>query len=273
MYFLTIFVIIFHTGDFMELSNFTINDFSTIKDKVFSTDEIKQYVNSIVSFLEITDYLTSISFVNNRYQDLAVYNFKYMTLKISLIAITNEVKMEINYNDKIDFTLFTNLLIISTLIHEINHIVQNHLVTESNIPIANIFRRELEIFTAENDYIVKYYQTNYSSFIFEREANINSIENILKIIIKYCYDSEIYSYYFELLKEELISGYEKHLTTIYSPIERIYDELLCDKVPIVNNISLYDRIKLGFQVSKEEYEEFNENIDSIILSKNNLPNI
>ena len=45
------------------------------------------------------------------------------------------------------------------------------------------------------------------------------------------------------------------------------------KTPEIDDISLYDRIKLGFQVSKRDYEEFANNIDSIILSKNNLPKL
>ena len=151
--------------------------------------------------------------------------------------------------------------------------VQNHLITESNLPIASVFRSELELFGNDNEYLMKYYQQHYSSFIFEREANICSTENILRIIIDHCYDEHIYKHYFELLKSELLSGYEKSVLSVYSPIERIYDDLIKLKTPEIDDISLYDRIKLGFQVSKRDYEEFANNIDSIILSKNNLPKL
>lgn len=254
----------------MELSNIQINNFSSIKNKIFTQEEIINYIKQVISYLEITDYLSDILFTTVKYQDLASYNFKSKQLKVSLIAIMNEVKMEINNDNRLNFTLLTNLTIILTLIHEINHILQNYFITESNIPLFQIFKEELELFEDESEAVLRYYQTNYSSFIFEREADINSCENVLKIINSCCFDQITFDYFYDLLKKELISGYTVHDSFVYSPIERIYSELLRRDIPSVDNIDTYDRIKLGLMVSKAEYDHFIQNIDQVILSKNNL---
>lgn len=273
LHFLTFFAIIIPTGDFMELSNIKINNFSEIRTKIFTKDEIIDYIRQVVSYLEITDYLSEIIFTNVKYQDLASYNFKSKELKMSLIAIMNEAKMEVNYDNRLNYTLLVNLTIILTLIHEINHTLQNYLIHESDLPLFQIFEEELDLFADESQAMLRYYQTNHSSFIFEREANINSCENILRILNNDCFDQIIFEYFYDLLKKELLSGYAIHKTYVYSPIERIYKDLIKKKHPSIDGVDLYDRIKLGFNVSKEDFDTFSQNIDQLILSKNNLPKV
>lgn len=257
----------------MELSNIKINNFSEIRTKIFTKVEIINYIRKVVSYLEITDYLTEIIFTNVKYQDLASYNFKSKELKLSLIAIMNEAKMEVNYDNRLNYTLLVNLTILLTLIHEINHILQNYLINESDLPLFRVFKEELELFVDESESMMRYYQTNYSSFIFEREANINSCENVLRILNNDCFDQIIFEYFYDLLKKELLSGYAVHDTIVYSPIERIYKDVIKKEHPTIDGVDLYDRIKLGFNITRDEFDSFSQNIDQLILSKNNLPKV
>ena len=163
-----------------------------------------------------------------------------------------------------------NLFILKTLIHEITHIYHNYLISECDNDIAKVFYVELEYFQTDSDLVSDQYQTHYNKLIFERDANISAIENILRIIKKYINDPKLYEYYLNTLKEYLLAGYEEDGDKIISPIEVVYRDLLQQGMIEADNIDLYDRIKLGFQVSDDDMRYFVENIDAIVKTKNNL---
>ena len=245
--------------------------YNKIQLENFNEDDVKHYVQDVVSFLELNEYLADVWFSPERYRDLGSYNFKDRKVRVALKAIINEARMVLNMmDDKPNQQLMINLFILKTLLHEITHIYHNYLVSECDNDISKVFYVELDYFHQDTDLVSEQYVTHYNKLIFERDANISSVENILRIISKYLHDDLVFAYYYEELKRYLLAGYEERNGRIISPIEVVYQDLLKQDIIYASNIDLYDRLKLGFQVTSEEMNEFKGNIDSIILFKNNL---
>jgi hypothetical protein len=57
---------------------------------------------------------------------------------------------------------------------------------------------------------------------------------------------------------------------IKSPAEKIYTELYHEKTPTLSNIDVYDRMKLGYQLSSRNFNSFRRNKVKKILVKNDL---
>lgn len=248
--------------------------YEKISFKIFDEHDIKRYISDVIDYLELNDYLTDVLFTEDKYVNLAAYNFQYRTIKVSMKAIINEARMVINMmNDKSDYELKINLFILEALIHEIHHVYHNYLVRECDNEISTIFYNQLSHFYREDEQSNNEYESYYNKLIFERDANISAIENILRIIQKHLDNKEIYDYYYNELKKFILAGYVVEDSRIISPFEIVQGELLKLEMLTVEGIDLYDRLKLGFQVSRDEFEYFNDNSDEIILTKNNLHRI
>ena len=255
----------------MDLSTIYNYLYDKITLNVFSEDDIKFYINDIVSFLELNEYLADIVFIPDRYKNLGSYHLGERKMNIAIKAIVNEARLVLNMmDDKPHQESMINLFILKTLLHEITHIYHNYLITECDSDIAKVFYLELAYFQSDSEIVAQQYEKHYSKLIFERDANITSVENILRIIKKYVNDPMLYDYYFEYLKHYLLSGYSEDNDTITSPIEIVYGDILHQDMIVADNIDLYDRFRLGFQVNRDEMSYFKDNIDTIIKAKNNL---
>ena len=245
--------------------------YNKITKEIFTKEDVTQYIYDIVTYLELNEYLTDVIFTDDRYVNLASYNFKDRNIKVSMKAIINEAKMMINtMKSKSSMELKINLFILESLIHEIHHVYHNYLISDTELPISQIFYNELSYFYLDDPEHQKAYEDYYSMLIFERDANISAIENILRIIQKYAKNDEVFEFYLSELKKFILTGYSVDNGKVISPIEAVYKDLLHYDLFSVDNIDLYDRLKLGFQVSKDEIEYFKDNSDTILLTKNNL---
>lgn len=255
----------------MDLSVFYSYLYDRIHSKIFTKEDVSNYINELIDFLELNEYLSEIVFTPDRYANMAAYNLGDRKIKVALQAIINEARMTLNMMKRMpDNNGMINAFILETLLHEITHIYHNYLITECDNDISKVFRMQLEYFYSDDPFKLDQYNYYYNKLIFERDASITAIENILRIIMKYSNDKQLYKYYYKELKKFILTGYKEYKDRVLSPIEVIQSEIFATEPLIVENIDLYDKFRLGFMVSKEEYSYFKENIDEIILSKNNL---
>lgn len=251
----------------MELSSKLIK---ILPIRLLTEKEILVFVNDLIDYIGINDYLSYISFdekigVNN----LAMYNFDQLSLKINLKNIkkyVNKAYSLVEDIQNVNNILFTNLAIIISIIHEEIHAYQNYLIHEEDLSLGLEFYKELEF--AYNNY--QLYIDNYQCFTFERDACSSSYETILKYLkMYYPKEVDLFNYYLSYLDILIRHGYiigDK----ITSPVETLYHDLFKEKPISIDGIDLIDRMKLGFQITKEDYNNYYENTRKLLLSKMNL---
>lgn len=237
---------------------------------IFSIEELKNMTYKLIEYIEIEDYFSGISFIIENNTDLGTYNFmtKEMKLHRKHLIWTAEDDFANSHltNNRI---AFINLSILEALFHEICHAIQNYVAFDANWPLSPLLKLDIVSFynhTVSDEDYDKY----HDAFLYEREANTTAIENILCIIKQYLQDDELYEYFRDRLHGFMIESYQKDGEKIISPIELIYTNIYGLEPPCVHNMDLYDRIKLGFAVSKEEYEQYIRNKNEMILAKNGL---
>lgn len=237
-----------------------------IKTEVFSKDDIKLYIKSLIDVLELHNYYNGVIFNNKKVENLASYNFETKNFRIFYKMM---IKTGIFLNKKYNYplVLITNLTIIHAILHEIVHAYQNACIHECDFPIYHIYTRELDLTeTLDN----KKYNSYYKYLIYEREAETIALENLLMIIRTFVPDAEIFYFYMELLKKTIISGYEFRDKVFYSPLNVIYQDLFKEDTPEIYVPDVYDALKIGTNVSIRQYRLFKKNYQRIILDKNNL---
>lgn len=238
-----------------------------IKDHIYTIDELKMMVESIIQESELDDYYSDIEFTMQSNADIGSYNFASKIIKLfyeHIIWIAEDDFDELKLNkNKI---AFINLSILEALFHEITHVIQNYIAFESNWALAPLVRLDIICF---NEHVVsdEDYTKYHDFFLYERDANATALEHVLYIIRKYVHDDDIFECFKERLHGFLIDGYSKEENQIISPIEFVFKELYKLEVPCVHNMDLYDRIKLGFMITKEEYDRYINNKNKIILAK------
>lgn len=169
-----------------------------------------------------------------------------------------------------------NLLILETLFHELEHVKQLEIV-------RNIYNRSIEgkIYQYEINYMhpnidifdegifgyyalaVKHtliYNRNYNLSFMERMANIKSLEEIYRLLLKlgndysklYTIQGKIIDYYITREYENgLIGPTTKFITNLGYTSYFTKDDLL----NIIKKLNLDDRIRYGFTITEEEYKK------------------
>ena len=238
--------------------------------RLLTEKEILSYVNDLIDYIEINDYLSYVSFnekigVNN----LAIYNFDNLSLKMNLNNIkryVNKAYILVEDIKNVNTILFTNFAIIVSIIHEVVHAYQNYLIHENDISLGLEFYKELEF--AYNNY--QLYLKNYQYFTFERDACATSYDTILEYLSNYFPDEvDLFNYYLSYLDTLIRYGYniDKEIT---SPIETLYQDLFHEEPISILGVDLIDRMKLGFQITREDYNNYYKNTRQLLLSKINL---
>lgn len=243
-----------------------------IEDHVFTEDEIKKYIYDLINYLELNDYFRGVLFNSVKLNGLASYSFKTKKIKISLELIEKEAVLEYeNANFSKKLIAFINLELLQAIYHEITHVIHNYMAFDANLSIGYLFY--VDIVTLNNsDISDEEYDRIHDLMVIERDANITSIENILLIIKKYLKSDKLYAYYEEKLKTFMLDGYSNDETVI-SPIEFLYDEIYHLELPNVDNIDLYERMKLGLPLKKKDIKTFMNNGGHIISKKISCKNI
>lgn len=238
-----------------------------IDDHIYTKEEIEDMVDKIIKDAQLDDYYNGIRFTTDNNDDMGSYNFLSKIIKIyyeHVIWIAEDDFDELGLTK--NRNAFINLSILETLFHEITHVIQNFIITESDWPLAPLLRLDVLYF---NEHIVsdEDYTRYHDYFLYERDANATALEHLLYIIRRYVKDDEIFECFKERLHSFMVEGYSKDGDIVTSPIEFIFKNLYKLDVPCVQNMDLYDRMKLGFIVSKEEYDRYINNRNRIILAK------
>ncbi len=182
-------------------------------------------------------------------------------------------KYELN---NIEIMFKKNMLILQTLFHEVEHVKQ----LES---VKNIYNNSIEgkLYQYEINYIyphydifdkgiISYYSSlikheiiynnNYNISFMERMANIKSLEEIYKLLLRLGNDySKLYDIQREIIDDYMIKDYSNGLI---GPTTRFISNLgynryftKDDLLSITEKLDFDDRIIYGFQISEEEYKK------------------
>lgn len=251
----------------MVMENAISSYLKKINDHIYTKDEIEAMVESIIKVSELEDYYKGIRFTMDNNDDIGSYNFLSKLIKIyydHVIWIAEDDFDELGLEE--NRIAFINLSILETLFHEITHVIQNYIAFESDWALAPLVRLDIIYF---NEHIVsdENYTKYHDLFLYERDANVTALEHVLYIIRRYVKDDAIFECFKERLHGFLIEGYSKEDDTITSPMEFVFKELYGLEIPCVHNMDLYDRMKLGFMITKEEYDRYVNNKNRIILAK------
>lgn len=241
-----------------------------LNEHILSVEELKDITYTLVENFELKDYFSGIEFNIPNNTDLGTYNFitKKMRLhrKHLIWMAEDDYKRSKLTSNRITFI---NLSILEALFHEMVHAMQNYIAFDANWTLSPLLKMDIVSFynhtVSDEDY-----DAYHNAFPYERDANATAIEYILYIIQNYVHDDELYEYFKNRLHGFMIEHYQKDGDNITSPIEFVYTDIYGLAVPCVHNMDLYDRIKLGFNVSAEEYDQYIRNKNEMILAKNNL---
>jgi hypothetical protein len=251
----------------MLLIDKTDNFYKSLDNHILSMDEVKSYIFYLVDYLEIGNYVTDVVSLDGT--DCGRYSFDELLIRINLprIIMMANVYFEKCHIEK-DRTLFINLNILESILHEVVHGIQNCKIHEEDLAYNILFLREMQLAEYISDEL---YDQYYFFFSYERDAMITSIENILHIIdYNYKDKDRIFSYFLNNLYKYLVYGYRVGYDSITSPAEIINEELFNSPTPILSNIDIYDRLKLGYQIKPKNLRSFNRKKNRKILMKNNL---
>lgn len=242
---------------------------SNLEDHVLTDKEIKSYIYALVNYLELNDYFKGVIIKSLHEKSLATYSFLTLKIKMDTDFIKSVAVLEYEQaNLRKLIAAFINLEILQVIYHEVTHIIHNYMAFESDVPIGYLYR--VDICALNNlDISDDDYDKIHDLMVIEREANITSLENILIIIKKYIGNSKLFEYYLGKLQTFMLDGYDIK-KSIISPMEILYNEVYHLEVPCVSNVDLYDKIKLGLPLKRNDIRTYTNNERNIILGKNNL---
>lgn len=229
---------------------------------------------------EKLDYITieiddkdKILYLNNK-----LATFKSNTIKVFLSRINEYIASDnykTNYKNEYILNRFQkclrkNLIILQTLMHENEHVLQFHKEKENTIE-DNLTNLELE-FIDETENIMEnkniglfkrlnefkknknLYNNNYQISFLERMADINSYQNVLSLIEPIKNEArEVYDLENDLLLESIMKNYKNIMD---APSIRFFinigklDEL--NKLDLVN-LSEEERLRLGLKIDGKDY--------------------
>lgn len=250
--------------DLSKLPTFMLNK---IKTSIFTLDDIKVYIDGLVSLIEAQDFYHGIIPEKRRDGTLATYNYHIQKIRIFYEMMLFEGRLEAKFLNHDNYILVTNIIIIEAIIHEIVHIYQNYCYHVKDYPLVPILMRQVEHTESMEENLYDYY---YPYFTFERDAETVAIENVLVILRYLVKDTKLFIHYLDLLKTKIMAGYQHRDKLFYSPIEAIYQDLFQEESPEIKVEDTYDALKPGLKVSKRQYGIFKANYKSIIIDRNNL---
>lgn len=240
--------------------------FDKMNSKILTDKEILTYSLHMLEYLELYDYLKEIKIIDEKCDSFGSYNFRDKIMKINTYMNILDTKMENNVQPiKLNEPLMINMSLLNSVIHEFIHVMQNYIISETDWSMAPMLKNQIDwVYNNDNP---DQYNGYYTHFTFEREALIDSIENILFILENYFNDPGVFNYYLNSLKYYLTIGYTEHGSY---PVYALYNNLFqVDCIPTISGIDDYNTMKYGFYVPYSTVREYKEN-DEKILSKINL---
>ncbi|MCH5167655.1 MAG: hypothetical protein J1F35_07200 [Erysipelotrichales bacterium] len=239
------------------------NILKNIEHQIFTKKDIENYIWEIVNEFELNDYLKDIIFTND-IEHLAFYHFGERTLKINYEEMINDAENNYGKEDKHELVIFTNLYILTSLVHEIVHILQNYYARTSRKPIRIYMKTEILCFSTLTKEL---YDKYYDCFSFEREAIVTSLEVVLYVIKTKIKNEELYGYFRDWLAESLLSGYIIKHKKLISPAHIISKNVMKISGSYKPKYNIYSKLKYGFDLPYWQYNYFKNNAATIINKK------
>lgn len=236
---------------------------SKIKTTIFTKNDIELFIRGFLSFLGISNELKCINYVIDRKGNLARYNYITHNLNIDYDALIDDANEGYGKDSDYELILFTNIMIILSLVHEITHIYQYAHKDDNSLPY-NIMKREFGLFKILED---EEYNKYWGYFTCEREAVINSYEYVLFLLRTVIKNEEMYDYFFSNLVDSLISCYKVKSKEVISPLQVINKRFRNKSTQPINLNDIYESLKYGYPINREEYEYYKKNKEIIVTKK------
>ncbi len=242
---------------------------SMLEYKILTKEDINFFVGSFLKFLNIESHLKKIRFSSFQDKDnLAFYNWYTMILEIDYDNLINDAidNYNIETENKSDFVLFINVMILSSLVHEITHIYQNYHRYDGDV-LSNLINANsnlLDIIEEEE------YNEYWNLFIVERDAIITSYEYVIILLKRFIKNERMYNFFLEELALNLTCGYKVRLKKITSPLQIVNKRFSKRILPNLSMYDIYDSLKYGFPITRDEFLNFGKEKKKIITIKNNL---
>ena len=214
-------------------------------------------------FAMATNYENTI-FENNKLTEKWIFKkCKYLTKNLNL-----------KYNDKnhhlqnkSDF-ITENFLLIFAYLHECSHVKQNLYAfnSKSEYSQINTIYYRYKSFVLQDSSLIKIfikniiYDTCHDNFFYERNANIESLKELMNIYNNNFFKDEIdYNYIKKLISYMALDyyrGYEKKGNKIISPFEKTLKYSLCLSLHFnFQNLPFEIIFEHGFPITFNEYQE------------------
>ena len=240
-----------------------------IDKHIYTKEEIRDMAYELVSFAELDDYFEDLIFSSDDNNNLGSYNYSTKIIKFKYDDILEIAKNDFENGIGNDEIVFTNLCLLEALFHEMMHVIQNHVAFATDWPLSVLVKIDILLF-ADHTISDEEYDEFHDFFMIEREAMISALENILLIIRYYVKNSETYELFKGRLEAFIRQGYAKIDGKVISPMEYVYQNIYDLEPPVISNMALYDRMKLGFPISVKEYNKYLASTKGMSILKKNL---
>lgn len=231
----------------------------TIDNKILDLKDIEKILEDLVVEKRLNDYILNISVQQIRSNYLASYSTytKKITIYTEMInQMVKDIEKDILNINAFEATLYKNLLILQTLLHEVEHASQQKIAYNDNTLEALIIRLSYLVNNGYDENLYEYCPE-------ERLAEIKTFEEILALVShinkKLITLPDIIE--MEKLKRQL-RGYHYKNNFVTIPIVDYFT--IGNKKELLNifdlsnscleNYTLNDRCKYGFPISINEYE-------------------
>lgn len=222
----------------------------TKKDKIITEHELINLIINELYSRNLTQYVDKIKIGNQFpvarfYIDSKTLSFNYNMMLSKIIYNANKI----NFKSNLEFIKYINLNILSIVLHEITHVIQEK---EKNDLLLLSEKIEIKL-KKQNKYNTTYYLANP----IERQAQVSSLSNVIM-----SYNDPNNSTTILLLKRRLIDCISFGYNELDYPIKIFFQETNYFEKAIDYSKStikkIEEKLEYGCELSKEEFNKIKE---------------
>ena len=226
-------------------------------------DNCISMINTDADIIMATSYGNTIFKNNKLIEDFIVWTCNYLTKKLNL----NDNDKNHHLQNKNDF-ITQNFLLIFAYLHECSHVKQNLYAfdNKSEYNQINIIYYRFETFNFQNFSKIKkiirnrYYEIYHDDYFYERNANIESLKELMDIydnnFFKDAIDINYIKKLISFMSLDYCTGYKKKGNKIFSPFERTLKYSLFPPENFnFQNLPFEVIFEHGFPITFNEYQE------------------
>lgn len=220
------------------------------KDEIIREDELLILIINELYARNLTDYVDKIEIGNSfpiaRFcvnSKKLCFNYNLMLSQIISYAI------KIDFNSKLEFVRYTNLHILSTVLHEIMHVVQEK--EKSNLILLS---EEVEIMLKEQK---KYDTIHYLTNPIERQAQISSLSSVI-MLSDHLNNSTSITLLKRCLVDCIVFGYNEvnYPIKIFFQGTKYFEKAI--KYSKITTKTFEDKLEYGCELSNLEFNKIKE---------------